>query len=176
VNVQGRYVAAPVVLFWLALFSSVRLKHSLDSEKWIRTITIVLTAMMVVMTVASSSKETVLTARQLIRGEDPSSHEQWQIAEGLREKGLVPTDKVAYVGRSLRASWAHLLGLRIVAEIQRDKVVRYWEADANVKANLLDAFANTGVKAIVIEDPPSGTDLTGWQRIRQTNHYVLVLR
>jgi len=176
VNVQGRYVAAPVVLFWLALFSSLKLKQSFDSEKWIRTIIIVLTVMIVVVTVASSSKELVLTGRQLVNGEDPSSHEQWQIAEGLREKGLSSTDKVAFIGRSSRAFWAHLLGLRIVAEIRRDKVVDFWKANYAVKEDLIKAFASTGVKAVVMEDPPSGTDLTGWQRVRETNHYVMVLR
>jgi 4-amino-4-deoxy-L-arabinose transferase-like glycosyltransferase len=176
VNVQGRYVASFVVLLWLSLFSSVRLNPTLDSQRLIRAITIVLVAIIVVMTVASSGSEAVHTARHVVAGEDPSAHEQWQVAEGLREKGFSSTDRVAFIGPSLRAFWAHLLGVRIVAEIRRDKVAGFWEGDSRLKAELIDAFARTGVKAVVAESPPSGTDLTGWQRIRHTDYYVYMLK
>lgn len=175
VVVQGRYVASFIVLLWLALFSAVRLLHTPDSQKFIKSITLVLVVSMIFVTVASSSREASLAVRQLVAGENPSVHEQWQVAEGLREKGMVSTDKVAFIGFSFRAFWAHLLGLRIVAEIQTDKVVSFWEADSTLKGEVINAFARTGAKAIVAEKPPTGTDLSGWQKIRDTNYYVYML-
>jgi len=111
-----------------------------------------------------------------VAGEDPSVHEQWQVAEGLREKGVVSTDKVAFIGDSFRAFWAHLLGIRIVAEIQRDKVVSFWEADSTVRVEVINAFARSGAKAVVAERPPLGTDLSGWQKIGSTDYYIYSLK
>ena len=175
VNVQGRYVAAFIVLLWLALFSVVHLHNSPDSQRLIRIITIILVISIVFTTVASSSREAFVTVRQLVAGEDPAAHEQWQVAEGLRERGIVSNDKVAFIGDSHRAFWAYLLGLRIVAEVPRDKVSSFWQADAMVKSGLINAFASTGAKAVVAEKPPAGNDLSGWQKIRNTDYYVYIL-
>lgn len=176
VNVQGRYVASFVVLLWLALFSAVRLKHEPYSEKLIRAITIVLVVCIIVSTVASSSREVSLTVRQLVTGESPGAHEQWQVAEGLQAMGLGPGDKVVFIGDSFRAFWAHLLGTQIVAEVRKDRTNSFWEADATSKAGVINAFARTGAKAIVAERPPYGTDLNGWQRIGDTSYYVYALQ
>lgn len=175
VTVQGRYVASFIVLFWLALFSAVRLDNTPEVQRLLKSITVALIASIIFTSVASSSREIGRTVSQLVKGEDPSAHEHWQIAEGLREKGVAPGHQMAFIGNSHRAFWAHLLGLRIISEIPRDKVPKFWESDRSVQTKLLDAFARTGAKAVVAENPPSGTDLTGWQRIRDTYHYVYIL-
>ena len=172
VNVQGRYVASFLVLLWLALFAAVRLPHSPDTARFVKVIMIVLAGSLVLTIVASSTRETAVTLRQLVRGEDPAAHEQWQVAEGLRELGLASGDKVAFIGHSTRGFWAHLLQLRIAAEIRRDKIGDFWRADASRKSEVIDAFASTGVKAVVAEKPPAGTDLSNWRQIRQTDYYV----
>jgi hypothetical protein len=175
VNVQGRYVASFMVLLWLALFAAVRLPQTADSERFLKVVMVVLAGSIVLTIVASSTRETVVTLRQLVRGEDPAVHEQWQVAEGLRELGLTSSDRVAFIGYSTRGFWAHLLQLRIVAEIRRDKISAFWEADANRKNQVINAFAGTGVKAVVAEKPPAGTDLTNWRRVRGTDYYVYML-
>lgn len=175
VNVQGRYVASFVVLFWLALLLAVRLDRSVAAAKFIKSISLVLIASMMLTSVGSSSQEAVLTIRQLVTGEDPSKHEQWQVADGLRELGMVPHDKVAFIGDSFRAFWAHLNGLRVIAEVRKDKVASYWAADPKVRAEVIKAFAGAGAKAVVVGYPPPGYDLSGWQKIRHTNYYVYML-
>ncbi|MEN3329551.1 MAG: hypothetical protein V7638_4358 [Acidobacteriota bacterium] len=175
VNVEGRYVASFVVLLWLALFMTVRLPQTPDSERFLKVVMVVLAGSIVLTTVASSTRETVVTLKQLVRGEDPAAHEQWQVAEGLRELGLVSSDKVAFIGQSTRGFWAHLLKLRIIAEIRRDKIDDFWEANSYRKAQVIQAFAGTGVKAVVAEKPPAGADLTNWRRIRRTDYYVYML-
>ena len=164
VNVQGRYVASFIVLLWLALLSAVRLNNTQESQRLIKAITVVLAVSIIFTTVASSSREVVATVRQIVAGEDPAAHEQWQVAEGLRERGVTPGDQVAFIGDSYRAFWAHLLGLRIVSEVRRDKVINFWEADQTLRGRLIDTFARTGAKAVVAEKPPPSTDLTGWAK------------
>ncbi len=176
VNVQGRYVASFLVLLWLALFMAVRLHHTPNALRFIRSIMIVVVALMILTTVASSSREIGLTLRQVVKGENPAAHEQWQVAEGLRELGVTSSDNVAFIGDSFRAFWAHLLGTRVVAEIRRDKVPDFWQANPTVKSDVINAFGRTGVKAVVAEAPPAGIDLSGWQKIRDTDYYVYLLK
>jgi hypothetical protein len=130
---------------------------------------------MIFTTIASSSRETTLTISQLVAGENVLDHEQWQVAEGLRESGLNPGDRVAFIGDSFRAFWAHLLGARVTAEIRKDRISSFWEADARVKSEVIKAFAGTGAKVMVAERPPHGTDLNGWKKIRSTEYYVYML-
>ena len=89
--------------------------------------------------------------------------------------GLTSGDKVAFIGDSFRAFWAHLLGARVVAEVRGDKVADFWKASPEVKNGVIDAFARTGVKAVVVEKPPEGIELNGWQKIRNTDYYVHML-
>jgi hypothetical protein len=172
VNVQGRYTASFMVLLWLALFSAVRVHNTPKVLRFVRSIALVLVASVVFTTVASSNREIALTISQLIGGENPAAHEQWQVAEGLRELGVGSGDKVAFIGDSFRAFWAHLAGARVVAEIRRDKVNDFWQANTAAKRGLINAFARAGVKAVVVEKPPPGADLAGWQKIRHTDYYV----
>ena len=176
VSVQGRYVASFMVLLWLALFMAVRLHHTPNALRFIRSIMIVVVTLIVLTTVASSTREIRMTLRHVVRGEDPAANEQWQVAEGLRELGVTSNDNVALIGDSFRAFWAHLLGTRVVAEIRRDKVPDFWQSSPTVKSDVINAFARTGVKAVIAEQPAAGIDLSGWQKIRHTDYYVYLLK
>lgn len=175
VHVQGRYVAPFMVLLWIALLLAVRLNLTPGTLKSIRSISVVLVASILFTTLASSYQEIGSTIRQVVRGEEPARHTQWQVAEGLRELGVAPGEKVAFIGDSFRAFWAHLLRARVVAEIRRDKVTDFWQVGADVRSEVVNAFARTGVRAVVAEKPPPGVDLNGWQRIRDTDYYVILL-
>jgi hypothetical protein len=176
VAVERRYIASFIVLIWLVLFSAVRLRITAQSEQLLKTVVIVLVAGTILTTAASSMNEATLTVRQLVRGEDAAAHEQWQVAEGLREMGLAQGDRVAAIGDNFRAFWAQLLGLKIVAEVRRAEIENFWKADSTVKREVINAFARTGVKAVVVEKPPIGADLSRWQRIRETDYYVYMIR
>jgi 4-amino-4-deoxy-L-arabinose transferase-like glycosyltransferase len=175
INVQRRYVAPFVVLVWLALFLATRLHQLPGSERLIRSIALALVISICFTTVASSGREAIVALGSVTTGEDPSLHEQWQVSEGLREIGLAPGDQVAFIGDSTRAFWAHLLGGRIVAEIRKDKISDFWEANSRLKSDIIKAFAGAGAKAVVAEKPPPGLDLTGWQKIRNTDYYAYIV-
>jgi hypothetical protein len=174
INVQGRYIAAFMVLLWLGLFSSLRLSNSQESKTSIACVTLVLLVMMVLTVTASSAREAFATTHSMIAGEDVSAHEQWQVAEGLRQMGVQPGDKVAVIGNSFRAFWAHLAALHIVAEISGGDAITFWAADAPVKKVAIDTLARTGARAIVAENPPLRVEPT-WQKIRNTDYYAYLL-
>ncbi|MGH9907198.1 MAG: hypothetical protein ACRD8U_16625, partial [Pyrinomonadaceae bacterium] len=156
VNVQGRYVASFFVLLWLALFSGVRLHEIPGAHRLLKSTTIVLMSIMIFTSVASSSREAVLTARSFLTSEDGTTHEQWQVAEGLRAIGMSPGDNVGIIGRPSRAFWAHLAGLRVIAELMERDAGSFWEGTPTLKHEIIQTFARTGAKVIVAEKPPRG--------------------
>lgn len=173
--VQGRYVAPFVMLLWLGLFSGLRLPDNQVSRRLIACVMGVLMAMMVVKVTASSNYEASVTASSLIAEEDTSAHEQWLVADGLRQMGVVPGDKVAVIGNSFRAFWAHLAGVRIVAEIKTRDANSFWAVDEPVRSEAIETFARTGAKAIVTEMPALCAESVGWRKIGNTDYYTYLL-
>jgi 4-amino-4-deoxy-L-arabinose transferase-like glycosyltransferase len=174
INVQSRYVAAFVVLLWLGLFAGLRMFNNQESKRSIACVTVVLMTMMVLTVTASSSSEAYATAHSLIAGEDPSAHKQWRVAEGLHQMGVEPGDKVAVIGDSFSAYWAHLLRLHIVAEISPEDADTFWAADPATQKVAIDTLARTGARVIVTEKPPFRADPI-WQKIGNSDYYAYLL-
>ena len=173
--VHGRYVAPFLTILWLCLFAAVRLPSG-DGQRLIRTVTVILMALLTFTVVASGARETAVTTRSLIEGENLSEHVQWQVAEGVRALGISDGDRVAVIGSPLDAYWAHLAGVRIVAELPAEHAHVFWNGDSQSKNMILQAFASTGAKAVVVREPPVGADRRSWLKIRETNHYISPLK
>ena len=135
---------------------------------------------------ASSTAEARITVHDLIAGEDPAANENWRVADGLRQMGVKPGDKVACIGESLLTYWAHLAGVRVIAEIETMDIGGFWAADSTVKNRVIETFARTGAKVIVTVPPIAlfgrddlgrmlCADLNGWQKIGSSDHYAYVL-
>jgi hypothetical protein len=99
----------------------------------------------------------------------------WRVADGLRQQGFQPGDKVAFLGYTFDAGWARLARVRIVAEMFPYNPDEFWTADASAQAEAINAFAGTGAKAIVAEYVPSDAAANGWQRVENTSFYVYVM-
>ncbi|MBA2527274.1 MAG: hypothetical protein H0V18_16065 [Pyrinomonadaceae bacterium] len=173
--VELRYVAPFVMLLWLGLFSGLRLPDNQVSRRLIACVMIVLMLMMVVKVTASSNHEASVTVSSLIAGEGTSAHEQWLVADGLHQMGVVPGDRVAVIGNSIRAFWGHLAGVRIVAEIKPRDANGFWAVDESVRSEAIETFARTGAKAIVTERPALCAESAGWRKIGNTNYYAYLL-
>ena len=61
-------------------------------------------------------------------GKDSPAHIQRYVAEFLHHIGIQPGDKVASIGRTFDATWAHLAQVKIVAEIPRRDEHEFWAA------------------------------------------------
>jgi hypothetical protein len=174
-HAETRYLAPFIVLLWLALWAGARLPDGELARRTFRGAALALVALMVFSTFASSVSEFGKAAASLVRGEDPAEHEQWQVAEGVKQLGVQPGDRVAAVGNAQRAFWAKLSRARVVAEVPEKEAAAFWAADDAVKAKVLAALAATGAKVVVADSLPPCPVPSGWQRIRNTTFYACVL-
>jgi hypothetical protein len=66
--------------------------------------------------------------------------------------------------------------VRIVAQILREDTGDFWRiSDPREKAEVYDAFARFGAKAIVAEETPPPVGFADWQRLGDTHYYVHLL-
>ncbi|MDQ3650564.1 MAG: hypothetical protein M3458_09915, partial [Acidobacteriota bacterium] len=148
---------------------------------------IIIVAMFTLTIVPSSARMPDVAVRHLIREEAPNMN--WQVAEGLKQMGVRPGDKVATLNSSIgppgylgntRSSdnmrWARLARLQIVAEVySREGKNDFWKADEAVRRRVSEAFVQAQAKIIVDDQVPGWAVAEGWQRIGETDHCVYFL-
>ena len=174
VRIEARYVAPCVLLFWIGLLSSVRLKDTPDSQRLVACITLAMLLPMLGTIGALAAEKGYAALRYAIQKDSPA-HRQWEVAAFLHRLGVQPGDKVASIGRTFDANWAHLAQVRIVAEIPRRDEHDFWAANEAIRSQALSTFGKTGAKLIVADRVPSYASTFGWERIGTTGYYVYVL-
>jgi hypothetical protein len=97
------------------------------------------------------------------------------VAEGLRQLGVDPGERVGYIGYSFTAFWAHLARVQIIAELEPQHAVRFWTSN-DARQAVLRAFATTGATAVVAEPVRGASIPDGWSRIGETGYLVHFLR
>ncbi len=175
VSIRDRYIAPFTVLLWLGIFASVSFPASQEMKQFMRAIVAAMIIMLVVVIGLSSLNDMYQTFRIILFGEDRQEHVQWHVAEGLHRLGILPGDQVGLIGYNLGgfgAAWAHLAGVKIVAELPPAEALHFWAGSDVLKENVMATFARIGVKAIVLEKMLSEKPLPGWQRIAVTPYYV----
>lgn len=141
---QARYVGAFFILLWLGLYSGVAIPSGRDKLSVVSLITLAVVIAMLT-PVAMDLGVGVVQSYSGV----PNLH--WQGAEDVRRLGVVPGDRVARIGGDPNVGWARLLGVTIVAEVPRDFSSDFWCAKPEVQAQVIEAFRNLGVSAIVAE-------------------------
>jgi len=181
VYVETRFIGAFVVLLFTGLYSIVRVLESEGSHRLVRCVMIIIMVMFILAVGPSSARMAYAAVRDGIRGEQAAAHEQWQVAEELRQMGVRPGDKVASVKYSniVNAKWARLARVQIVAEMYSDAYRTddgdFWLADKVVRDQIIQSFAKAGANIIVAKDVPDRASTEGWQRIGNTDYYVYFL-
>ena len=174
VLIEARYVAPFVMLFWIGLVSSVRLVDTPQSRRLLACVTLAMLLPMMGTIGALAVGKGYFALRYSIRKDSPA-HRHWYVAEFLHRMGVQPGDKVASIGRTFDANWAHLAQVKIVAEIPRPVENEFWAANDAVRSQALRTFSKTGAKLIVAERAPSIAATLGWERIGNTGSYVYAL-
>jgi 4-amino-4-deoxy-L-arabinose transferase-like glycosyltransferase len=175
IHVEPRYIASFIVLFWLALWASVRLPDGESARRLFSAITFVLVTLLLFITLASSASEAARALGSLRDGAGAAQHEQWRVAQGLSQLGLHPGDRVAVIGDAQRAFWARLGGTPIIADVPEREAATFWAAAEPVKAAVLSALATTGAKVVVADKPPNCPTPSNWQQLNETRHYAYFL-
>jgi hypothetical protein len=168
VYVESRLVGPFLLLACVALFASLRFPDT-DSARTVERV--VSLALAIVLSVGIGW----LGARSSFRALSPKPFVDWQVAERLKLTGIQPGDKIAFMGYSLNAYWAHMAGVQIVAEIPMGAASEYWSSSSQVKSKILSDFAAAGAKAVVTDQGPPSTPNEAWEKLGQTGYSVRML-
>ena len=167
VLVESRYIAGSAVLLWAALFSPLRIARSDSGLLLGRRVSLAVTLLLglQIFWLVGHSALRMATFRN---PPDPA------VAQQLKVEGIMPGDKVAFIGFALADDyWAHLAGTTIVAEVFHDDVPLFWAADASRRAQILHLFAQAGAKAVLARALPFGLATDGWENVPGTDYYIL---
>jgi hypothetical protein len=161
--VDFRYVAgfALVLLMWI--LSRVRVRTSATTRwRWGRCVMIAAPCVAIGWMAVRDARATI--ARR--------PFEQWQVAQALHGIGVASGDSVTYIGTGLDAYWAHLAGVRIIAEIPQRDERTFLQGETSQKWAAMKTFAGLGAKAVVTRSDGVAASFPVWARISGTRYYV----
>jgi len=103
-----------------------------------------------------------------------------QIAEKAVEMGLRPGDEIASLNASNSgtAMWAHLARVQIIAEVYywpgqpEGPTNNFWIADPLTQEKVIEKLSQTGARAVITQDTPSGAGAGRWLEIGTTGYYL----
>jgi hypothetical protein len=188
VFVERRYVNPYLVIIWMTSLAAVRIRAN-----WLKTwapraisiCALLFTAGFVRATNVGPLKEMF---QDLVHGHEQVPNLNYLLAQRLRELGLHPGDKVAYVGAGINAEWARLDGVRVVAEVplmySRDErlfdnypiddtsqIQTFWKSAPDVRSRVFEAFRRAGAKMIVTDGIFCRDLASEWPSVFPANAY-----
>jgi len=103
-----------------------------------------------------------------------------QVAHQAAEMGLRPGDQIASLNASNTGMtmWAHLARLQIIAEVYywptqpEGASNNFWNADPLIEERVLQKLSQTGARAVISQDTPSGAGADRWLEIGTTGYYL----
>ncbi len=170
VHVEYRYIAPFVLILWLAAFAGVRLRSSERSRTLVAILSIGITATTLLSAVVFEVQNPLAWKRA-----DPVF---WQAAMDLQQSGIRPGDKVALIAKEPIGGdfpfIARLARLQVVAQVNRWD--RFFAALPSTQAQVTEAIARTGAKAILTSaEPPSAQSGIRWKALELTNYCFCLL-
>ena len=167
--VEARYIVGFLLLLWAGVFLAIRAPRNESGSAIVRCVTLAAALLFAFQIVWSVGHSVV----RLASFRPPADLE---VADELSHEGIVPGDKVAFVGFALMDHyWAFLAKVSIVAEVYHDDVESFWEARPEQKAQVLNLFAKSGAKAVIARDVPSTRVADGWRQVAGTSYFILML-
>jgi hypothetical protein len=171
----SRYVGAFFVLFWLGLFSAVRLPVGSGMRRWVR---VVVWSMLSLQTIYLGrvilSYYTIARRDQVELGNTSEAPPHWQVASALRQAGVHEGDSVASFYDTYVGYWARLARVRILADAQDPE--QFWTAKTSVQSAVLSSLRGAGFAAVVGHRDSSWIPSEGWRRVGHTGYWIYLLR
>jgi hypothetical protein len=173
VHVESRFLGAAVIVMWCCLFAAIRLPASDWSPR------LPVACLLAGCAAIGLSLTAQLTAElsQIAKGQPNTV---WLAAQDLRHLGINSGDSVALMGheghpKAIDYYWAHLAGIRIVAEIPSAGVSIFWTAGPATRQHVFKLLSQTGARALITGTPPPISQSAAWQALGATGYYVMVL-
>jgi hypothetical protein len=180
VYVEGRYLAVFCVLLWADLLANLNLPDSQASRRLVSLLSVTMILFML-MNIAAFNLEGMVnltSSKSTTHFTNPQAGPpSWpgEIAEELHRLGVQPGDKVAVIGYAFDSFWARLARVKIVSEMLDQDAEAFWWGNPSLRAEVLQAFASTGAKAIVAEYVPNYASMVNWHRVGNSNFYIYLL-
>ncbi len=168
VHMEARYIAPFVVIFWLSLFSSIRMPDTNRAKRLMECVTLLAVSIVMITTGVMSAQEISAWKR------NGSEHTDWQIAETLKKYGIKQGDKIATIGYTVPhlPYWARLLKVKVISEIPEKDSLIFWESNGDLKNQVILTIAKTGAKAIIAMDIPECCSDNSWVKLGNSNSYL----
>jgi hypothetical protein len=167
VLIEPRYIGVPLTVIRLILFAALPWPQIMVARRL---------GTAVFLAIGITTGITIIRAAipELAACIRPAPHAQWTVAQQLEKRNLAAGDRVAVLGHTRAGDyWAHLAGLRIVADIPTEEVPAYWAASAERRAQVSAALNTVGVRALVSATQPN--EMSGWEALGGTGYYVQIL-
>jgi hypothetical protein len=175
--VEGRYVGAFILLFWADILGNVRLPNAPAHVLWIRTLSLIaafgLLANIVLFNLDGLTRLNPSWQSGPGAVAAPAA-KPLAVARTLQELGVSQGDKVGVIGYAYDSFWARLAHVRIVAEMLEADADEFWRGDETVRQSVLQAFASTGVDAVVAEYVPGYAGLRDWHQVGNSSYFIYV--
>ncbi|HEV2720229.1 MAG TPA: hypothetical protein VG323_09440 [Thermoanaerobaculia bacterium] len=162
VLVQPRYVAPSITVFWLGLFAG------LGAETLQRARPMLAAAAAAVLVALLTSRATLSEVDTL---RERPTHDNWIVAERLRQSGIRPGDHVGVVNPPFMCYWARLAKVRIAAQVMEPE--RFWAAGEATQEAAVEAMQRAGIRAILAEDAPEN-DAPCFEGVGDTSYLLCV--
>jgi len=164
VHVEPRFVGAFGLMLLMRLLAGVRFAEPAGQRglSGLASVIILAPALAIVFSTGKNLKD---MAR-------PATFEQWEVARGLHEMGIPQGTEVGYIGTGLGAYWAHLAGVRIVAEIPDKEQPRFVAADAARRQQVLALFSSVGARAVITRNAAAANPADGWRQVPETHYFI----
>ena len=164
VLVEQRYVSPFVLMLLLWVLTSMRFSVNQAEALRKRTAPVVVLALVLAIAwpVARDLRDTLANR----------PYEPREVAVGLHEMGIPPGAWVGTIGTGLSAYWAHLAGVKIIAEVPEKDQTSFLAADSARKEEALRKFSELGANAVVMKNSSAEQSNDGWQKVGQTHYYI----
>ena len=178
VLVEGRYVGAFILLFWADILGNVRLPNAPANGLWLGVLSSIATFGLLgnIILFNLDGFTRLNPSWQSSLGAATPAAKPLAVARTLQDLGVRQGDKVGVIGYAYDSFWARLARVRIVAEMLEADADEFWRGDEAIRQSVLQAFANTGVDAVVAEYVPGYAGLRDWHQVENSNYYIYVFR
>jgi hypothetical protein len=177
VLVEGRYVGTFILLFWADILGNIRLPNTAANGLWLRVLSSIaafgLLANIILFNLDGFIRFNPSLQSSLGAVVTPAA-KPLAVARTLQELGIRQGDKVGVIGYAYDSFWARLAHVRIIAEMLEADSDEFWGGDEALRQSVLQAFANTGVEAVVAEYVPDYAGLHDWHQVGESNYYIYV--
>jgi hypothetical protein len=182
VCVDPRYVAGSLLVIWMCILASISLTNATLRTRANQILQLFSLLVAAAFLATHLLRPAWHTMDDLFHLRESERSLNWMVAQRMKELGLRPGDRIAWIGEAIVAEWVRLDGAKIVAEVpvrydrleanrfrsvitNQAEIEDFWHAPAPVKARVLDLFRQEGVTFVMVDRIPEGVDSDGWRRV-----------